>query len=303
MKSIKAYNYLLSFFLNKTFILWQKMGFHITLNHFESPIPDTRYLTNEVWSKYSELPGINLDLQAMVNQIHLFSNKYNKEYENFPRDRTSIPYRYYINNGAFESIDAEIYYCMIRHYKPKKIIEIGAGNSTYLAAQAITKNKEEFDIDAELIAIEPYPNDTLINGFPGLSRLVKEKLQDVDLAEFSSLGENDILFIDSSHVLRIASDVQYEYLELLPRLNKGVIIHIHDIFLPAEYKRDWILDSHRFFNEQYLLQAFLAFNHSFEILFGNSLMHLKYPDELEKAFSSYDRNTAWPGSFWMEKIK
>jgi len=304
MKQTKdAFKYLLSSFLKKTFGLWQYMGFHISLNSFESPIPDTTRLKETLWNNYTEHPGIIIDQEAMVKLIQLFSSLYKKEYEEFPKVITSIPYKYYVGNGAFESIDAEIYYCMIRHFKPKRIIEIGAGNSTYLAAQALIKNKEEFGLEAELVAVEPYPNEMLIKGFPGFSKLIRKDVQDIDLAEFSRLEENDILFIDSSHVLRIGSDVQYEYLELLPRLKRGVLIHIHDIFLPFEYKRDWIFEDHRFLNEQYLLQAFLAFNNSFEILWTGSLMHKEKPYELEKAFCSYNRHTVWPGSFWIKKIK
>lgn len=279
------------------------MGFHITRNHFESPIPDTRDLNDRIWSNSTKLPGININQQAMTDLINLFSIKYKNEYDNFPKNKTLIPYQYYIDNGAFESIDAEMYYCMVRHFKPKRIIEIGSGYSTFIAAQAIVKNKEEFGQNTKLIAIEPYPNETLRSGFPGLAELIISKLQDIDISKFNTLDENDILFIDSSHVLRIGSDVQYEYLELLPRLNKGVIIHIHDIFLPAEYKRSWVHNDHRFLNEQYFLQAFLAFNNTFEILWGGSLMHLSHPEVLEKAFSSYNRDLVWPGSFWLKKIR
>lgn len=104
-------------------------------------------------------------------------------------------------------------------------------------------------------------------------------------------------------MLKIGSDVQYLYLEVLPRLNKGVIVHIHDIFLPAEYKKGWILKDRHFFNEQYLLQAFLAFNDSFEVLWAGSYMHLRHPDKLETSFNSYKKNESWPGSFWIRKIK
>jgi hypothetical protein len=190
---------------------------------------------------------------------------------------------------------------MIRHFKPKKIFEIGSGNSTYLAAQAVLKNKEENGKGCELIAFEPYPNDVLRAGFPGLSKLIPTKIQNIALSKFSELKENDILFIDSSHVLKIGGDVQYEYLEILPRLNKGVIVHIHDIFLPAEYPKEWVLKKYRFWTEQYLLQAFLASNSAFEVLWGGSYMHLKHPDKLEAAFASYKREVRWPGSFWMRR--
>lgn len=288
----------------KSFPLWEKLGFYIIPNHFYYPIPDTRTLKDDLWEKHSELIGIDMNEEGQINLLSLFSSKFKEEYESFPRNKTSIPYQYYIDNGSFESVDGEIYYCMIRYFKPKKIFEIGAGYSTYLSAQAILKNKEgDNGYECELIAIEPYPNDVLKAGFPGFSKLISKKVQDIPLSEFKKLRENDILFIDSSHVLKIGSDVQYEYLEILPRLNKGVIVHFHDIFLPAEYPKKWVLEEYRFWNEQYLLQAFLTFNDSFQVLWAGSYMHLRYPDKLEDAFSSYKRDERWPGSFWVRKIK
>jgi len=304
MKKIsKVYNGVLRRIIKKTFLIWERLGFHITPNHFYELIPDTRTLKDELWLNQSEFAGIDIDEEAMSNLLSQFSSKFKNEYERFPRTKTSIPYQYYGNNGKFESVDGEIYYCMIRYFKPKRIIEVGAGNSTYLAAQALLKNREEYGIGANLIAIEPYPNDTLRKGFPGLTKLIEAKVQKVDLSEFSKLKENDILFIDSSHVLKIGNDVQYEYLEILPRLNKGVLVHLHDIFLPAEYPKKWVLREHRFYNEQYLLQAFLIFNSLFEILWGGSYMHLRYPEKLEETFSTYNRKKVRPGSFWMRKCK
>lgn len=193
---------------------------------------------------------------------------------------------------------------MVRHYKPQRIFEIGSGYSTYLLAQAIVKNGEEDDdYRCELVAIEPYPNEVLKAGFPGLSKLVRKKAQDIPISEFQRLTGNDILFIDSSHVLTIGSDVQYEYLEILPRLNKGVVVHIHDIFLPVEYPKEWVLQSFEFWNEQYLLHAFLAFNDSFEVLWASNYTSLKYPHKLEAAFDSYKRRKRGGTSFWMRRIE
>ena len=141
------------------------------------------------------------------------------------------------------------------------------------------------------------------NGFPGLSQLVLSKIQDVPLSEFCSLEENDILFIDSSHVLKVGSDVQHEYLEILPRLKKGVIVHCHDIFLPEEYPKNWVLNNYVFWNEQYLLQAFLSFNESFKVLWAGNYMHLMHSDKLEQIFSSYKKDKVMPGSFWMAKTR
>jgi hypothetical protein len=156
----------------KTFPICQYFGVHVTPNHFYAPIPDTRALNDDLWQKQSELVGIDINDEAMTDLLSQFSFEFKDEYDAFPRTKTSISYQYYVNNGLFESVDGEIYYCMIRYFKPKKIIEIGAGISTYLAAQAILKNREEYGINAELIAIEPYPNIVLRKGFPGLSKLI-----------------------------------------------------------------------------------------------------------------------------------
>ncbi len=236
-------------------------------------------------------------------QIQLLNQflRFKGEYDSFPKNKTSKPHEYYLKNPNFGPVDAEILYCMIRHFKPKKMVEIGSGFSTLLSAQAILKNEEDYGQKTELIAIEPYPNEILKSGFPGLSRLIPEKSEKTDFSLFNELKENDILFIDSSHVLKIGNDVYFEYLEILPRLRKGVIVHIHDIFLPFEYPKEWVLNMHRFFNEQYLLQAFLSFNSAFEVLWAGAYMHLKYPSKLEEAFSSYDKKSVQPGSFWITR--
>lgn len=304
MKKInRAYNYLLERFIKKFFPIWERMGFHITINNFYEPVPDIRTLEDYLWQKQSELIGIDINEQQQLHFLSQFSEQFKEEYQNLPKDKPSISYQYYVNNGVFESVDGEILYCMIRYFKPKKIIEIGSGYSTYLSAQTILKNKQETGNECDLIAIEPYPNNTLKAGFPGLSKLISSQIQNVSLSEFNKLKKDDFLFIDSSHVLKIGSDVQYEYLEILPRLNKGVIVHIHDIFLPADYRKEWILKDYRFWTEQYLLQAFLTFNDSYEILWGGSYMHLKHPDKLEVAFNTYDKNKSWPGSFWIKKVR
>ena len=290
----------------KLFPLWESLGFHITRNHFYEPIPDTRELKDELWKKHSELIGIDMNEEGQLKLLSDFVSKFKNEYDHLPLNwnKNLEPYEYFINNGAFESVDGEILYCLIRHFKPKKIFEIGSGYSTYLSAQAILKNKEEdSNYECELVAIEPYSNDTLKVGFPGLSKLIPKKVQEVPISEFKRLAENDVLFIDSSHILKIGSNAQYEYLEIKPRLNKGVIVHLHDIFLPAEYPKEWVLKDYRFWNEQYLLQAFLALNDSFEVLWAGSYMHLKHPDKLEASFSSYKRDERWPGSFWIRRTK
>lgn len=311
MELEKIYRYAISaldtILFSRIFALCERLGFHITRNHFYQPIPDTGTLKDPLWLRQSQLVGININEQKQVEMINQFL-RFKNEYDNFPGNRTAKPWQFHTGNPHFGPVDAEVLYCMIRHFQPKKIIEIGSGYSTYLSAEAILKNEGESRHRADLIAIEPHPNRVLKSGFPGLSRLIPKKLEDVDSEEFKTLNENDILFIDSSHVLKIGSDVYHEYLEILPGLNAGVIIHIHDIFFPYEYPKRWVLKMRRFWNEQYLVQAFLAFNNAFEVLWCGSYMHLKHPDKLAEAFASYNQVTVWstsrPGatSLWIRKI-
>jgi len=129
-KISKLYSVVLKKFIKKTFPIWERLGLHITPTHFYEPIPDTRTLKDDLWLKQSELPGIDINEQVMIKLLSQFSSKFRDEYESFPRTKTSISYQYYVNNGVFESVDGEIYYCMIRYFKPKKVIEIGSDKST-----------------------------------------------------------------------------------------------------------------------------------------------------------------------------
>ncbi len=299
----ELYRAMLSWYCHKTFTFWQRLGLHVTRCHFYEPIPDTRELDNSVWENRSALVGIDIDEGTQLDLLSRFKTAFKQEYDQFPREKTGVPYDYYVHNDMFEAVDGEILYCMIRHFKPGRLIEIGSGYSTLLAAKALLNNKKNHnDHSCEFIVIDPFPNRILRKGIAGVSRLVPEPVQRVPLAEFEKLRENDMLLIDSSHVLKIGSDVKYEYLEILPRLNKGVLVSLHDILLPAEYRKRWVMKDHSFWNEQYLLQAFLAFNTSFRILWAGSYMHLKHSEKLSDAFPSYNQEQDWPGGFWMRRI-
>jgi predicted O-methyltransferase YrrM len=298
----KHYRRSIKWLVRRSFPLLQRLGIHITLNHFYYPIPNTSALSDEIWNRKSELPGINMAEPAQLELLRQLASEFRSEYDALPMDSAGEENQFHVRNRSFGRIDAEVLYGMIRHFKPARMIEIGSGHSTLLAAQAFRKNAGEGRA-GELIACEPYPKEFLRRGFPGLSRLIEKKVQEVPLAEFEALGRNDILFIDSSHVLKIGSDVQFEFLEILPRLKPGVLVHFHDIFLPEEYPRQWILEKHKFWTEQYLLQAFLACNQSFEVLWASNFMRLAHPGALREAFARYDPAKVRPGSFWIRRIQ
>ncbi len=284
--------------LRRTFPVWERLGFHITPNHFYEPIPDTRKLPEELWSSRSELVGIDLRSAAQLALLDELARAYGADWARFPRDKTADPHAYYVDNRQFEGVDGEILYGLVRKHRPRRVVEIGSGFSTLLTAQALRDNGA-----GELEAIEPFPPRVLRrHPLPRPVRLRAQPVQSVPLAEFAALAPGDILFIDSSHVVKTGSDVVYEFLEILPRLGPGVLVHVHDIFLPAEYPRAWIKEERRFWTEQYLLQAFLAFNTRFEVVWASSYMHLTQPDALEAAIPSYRRDRRWPGSFWLRRV-
>lgn len=282
----------------KLFLTWQNLGFHITPVQYYEPIPDTRILKDSIWNKHSELVGIKLNSKSQLKLLSKFQTMYKKEYSQIPHDKTSSPLDYFIQNGGFESVDGEILYCMLRYFKPSQLFEIGSGYSSLLAKKALGKNLED-GRKTKYTIFDPYPTKLIKSNY----KLKKIKAEDIPTKQFDQLGQNDILFIDSSHVVRIGGDVQFLILEVLPRIKKGTVVHFHDIFLPSNYLKDQVLKNYEFFSEQYLLQAFLTENENWEILLAASYLHLYHPKKLSAAFPSYDKNTTWPGSFWIRKIK
>lgn len=289
---------LISELLRRNFDFWQSLGIHVTRVHFYHPIPDTRRLPPSLWERGSEMVGVDLREAAQLRLLATFRERYAGEYGSLPRGPTRDPFQFHFGNDFFPEVDAEILYCMIRHLKPKRLIEIGSGQSTLLAAQAARANAAE-GRPCRITAVEPHPS-AVLRRLPGVE-LEAVELQSVPLSRFEELEENDLVFIDSSHVLRIGGDVQFEFLEILPRLPRGVFVHVHDIFLPNEYPRSWVMKDHRFWNEQYLLQAFLTFNRAFQVEWAAAFMHLRHPDLLRQAFPSYDPARCSPGSFWMQR--
>ena len=273
---------------------WERHGFHVTPVHFYQPIPDTQSLPETLWNRPSELVGIEMNDVMQLDLLRNYFPRFRHEYDQFPAEPTDEPGRFYLNNGLFDGIDALVAYCMIRHFQPRLIIEVGSGFSSLVAAEAIARNE-----NSALICIEPFPLDFLRQGFPGLHSLIEKKVEDIDRNFFSQLESGDILFIDSSHTVKIGGDVNYLFLEILPRLNPGVIVHVHDIFLPFDYRRDWVMDEFRFWTEQYLLQAFLTFNSEFEVLMANGYLGHRYMENLKAAFPN---SPCWGGgSFWMRR--
>jgi len=291
---------LIRFFFTKGFSFLEKFGIHVLPVHYYTPIPDTRLVCkrNSLWSKELSLEGIKLNIEENITFLKTVCLPFQQEYLSFPKEKTNNSLQYYLANGSFGFVSGQMHYCIIRYFKPKKIIEVGAGYSTLVSLKALKKNnKEEFPF--EIFTIDPYPPKYLKDA-TGVN-IIKKKVEEMDVQFFQDLNKNDLLFIDSSHTVKIGGDVNFLILEVLPKLKKGVIVHIHDIQFPYEYFKSYILKQHLFWQEQYLVQAFLMYNSSFKIIWFASYMHHKYPGLLRKYFSPYSSNRI-PTSLYIQKI-
>jgi len=266
-------------------------------DHYYQPLINPRKHLQKSLREPRFLPGIqwNIDEQlALLKEFH-----YQEELRAIPCDQKDAqPLAFYYNNPSLCPADAEFLYNIIRHFKPRRVIEVGCGYSTRLAVQAEKKNQLESSARyCDHTCIEPYE-------MPWLEQLdvkvLRSKVEDLPLSAFSSLQAGDILFIDSSHMIRPQGDVLFEFLQILPTLNPGVLVHVHDVFSPRDYMNEWILNEHCQWNEQYLLEAFLSFNNQFRIIGAVNLLKKEHRQALdEKCPTTAASPVDEPGSFWM----
>lgn len=279
-------------------------GLHIMPVHYYGPIPDTRALPESLWDEPSPCAGVNIDWDRARTLLKQLSRTYAAEWETLPETAVSLasPQGYFYENSSYGHGDAEVLYAMIRHLRPRRIIEIGSGMTTLLIAEAIRRNrKEDADLACEFVAVEPFP-PAYLDPLPAeVSRLERRPLQEVSLQLFEQLESGDLLFIDSSHVARIGSDVVREYLEIIPRLKPGVHVHVHDVFLPWDYPQTWVHEARFFWNEQYLLQAFLAFNSQFEVLLPLHGLSRRYPQDVHECLPALDPVKHRLQAFWFRR--
>jgi hypothetical protein len=268
------------------------MGFHVLPTHFYSPVPTVRELPASTWKTRLDLEWTR-DVEA---QLALLARvlRWAPELIASAALPDSDDGRYRFSESSFPPLDAAVYYGVLREFKPTRVLEIGSGASTKIAAQASLSGSE-----IQIECIDPFPGTFVRDSLSGAIRLTELRVQDVPLAKFDALGVNDILFIDSSHVSKIGSDVNYLVLRVLPRLAPGVIVHFHDIYLPYEYPRTWIEDLRCFWNEQYIVQAFLLFNSHFRVLLSNQLLSTEHGD---RVFSMASRLPRLGGaSLWIQR--
>jgi predicted O-methyltransferase YrrM len=278
---------------------FEKNMLSVPPGHYYSPIPSLREVKlNEerIFGKLNRtIPGIDLREDEQLSLLTALQ----PYYDEMPfTDDKADNMRYFFNNPAYSYSDAIFLHCMIRHLNPEKIIEVGSG---YSSCVILDTNEQFLNNKADITCIEPYPA-TLLSLIKQEDKtrinLINSNLQDVDITTFTALQENDILFIDSSHIAKVDSDVNYIFFEILPKLRNGVYIHFHDIFYPFEYPRSWVYEN-RAFNELYMLRAFLEYNTAFRIIAFNSFLEQFHADYFTHNMPLCMKNTG--GSIWLQK--
>jgi predicted O-methyltransferase YrrM len=252
--------------------------------HYYSPIQDVSLLEQppereRIWpAEPHPMPGIEWREQE---QLELCSTVFaGQEPMQFPDEPAGDVPEYERRSPRYPAVDAWVLQAVLRHLRPARVIEVGAGYSSLVTARV---NREFLDGAMRFTAIDPYPLEFLEAGVPGLSELRKERVQDTPLDLYDQLGENDVLFIDTSHTVKTGGDVPWIFNQVLPRLRPGVVVHLHDIFLPWDYPEEWVFQG-KGWNEQYLAQSFLVWNSAFEVMFATHWMIRRHWDELVRAF-------------------
>jgi hypothetical protein len=264
-------------------------GYHIRPIHYYEPIPDFRRVTPEQVNRRRTPVSIEFRPEEQVKLLHQLTIDQGEELRNLGREQFDF------ENGYFGGVDAAVYYSLIRHLAPKRVIEIGSGQSTRIAHMALARNRAA-EIEGRLTCIEPNPER--LHGHNLEIELLQQNVEEIPRDYFSCLEANDILFIDSTHTVKFGSDVCYEFLEILPTLASGVWVHVHDIFFPNDYPAEWILQRRWAFNEQYLLEAFLSFNNAYSVELANHWLSVEYPDAVT---ALYPTASQLPSSFWMRR--
>jgi hypothetical protein len=249
------------------FNAFQRLGFHVTADHFYEIVPNTRAVARRYSDTPRALPGIDWRFAKCEARALRVLDAYAAEY-------VGCMAQFDDTNAYFRGTDALMLYVMVRDRKPRKVVEIGQGFSTRIMLAALQRNAEETGTRPVFVSVDPFARFTPETVPPGVSlQLIRRALQDVAVG---SLVDNcELFFVDSSHVYKFDSDVALELTTIYPQLPPGAMLHVHDIFSPFEYPLEWLVAQKRFWNEQYALECFLMFNAAFDIALPvNLLMRL-----------------------------
>lgn len=259
--------------------LFQQYGLHLVRNHYYGVLPDTSQFNEEWWTSIPYQSAFERIQKADIEAIFSKVLRWADDLQSLPRESLS---GFYWNNDMFPPLDVIVLYGMLREYRPSQLLEIGSGFSTEIALLAAQH------CQTKISCVEPYPTPRLLERESELEKQIRLPVQEVPLNIFSALQPGDFLFIDTTHTVKLGSDVNHLIFNVLPSLQSGVYIHIHDIFLPYEYPKRWYDEISIFWNEQYLLLAYLLENPQIEILLPNYWLSIKHKDALKKRFAAFD---------------
>jgi predicted O-methyltransferase YrrM len=248
----------------RLFVPFQAAGFQLTADHFYDPIPNTKLIEKSYVD--DARPCLGIDLRFAESEARLLDLCRKYESEILDGDIYRCGFRN--QNSYFSDVDAITLYLLIRETQPSTIIEVGQGMSTKVTAAACRKNWEKGARKTKLVTIDPHARVTAdeLKGEWMEVEALRMEVQAADDRQFAALKPNDLLFIDSSHVFKFGSDVEYEFDSIYPQVPPGVLIHIHDIFTPFNYPKRWLVQRKQFWNEQYYLEQFLRFNTDYEVV-------------------------------------
>jgi hypothetical protein len=269
-----------------------RLGFQLVYASYDSPIPDLKAVERDYFDQPSPMRGIDFDVERQLEFLERELAELCREF-NPPRSAVDAgPNRFYLRNGTYESVDAELLYAMIRRFRPRRVLELGSGYSTLIISEALVPD-DWVKRTSVLRTYDPYRSEII----PSDASVAPVPVQKIPDSAFRELGAGDLLFVDTSHTVKLGGDVNRIVLDLLPLLQPGVIVHFHDIFLPYPYSRAHLEDAH-FWTEQYLLQAFLIDNDSWEVLIGAHAVARAYPERLAASVPSFTPDVR-PGAFWI----
>jgi predicted O-methyltransferase YrrM len=272
---------------------------------FYSPVPDIASLSSDVWTRRSPLRGLAFDIDAQLAFLAEQLGPHLAELQ--PPSHSDDPARYHLDNSYYRSVEAEALHAMIRHLKPARVVELGSGFSSLIIAEACEANRRDGNrVDYRIY--DPFPDRVraaLAAGLDGIDEVVPLGAADVPDSVFAQLGDGDVLFVDTTHTIKVGGDVNHIVLDVLPTLAPGVAVHFHDVFLPWEYPRSWVEDMERYWAEQYLLQAFLAHNDCWEVLLATYAVTREHPAEVARLVPSFEPARARPdapAAFWLRRV-
>ena len=280
--------------------LLRRWGYTVIADHFYQPLPNPHEVLL-YQDRERPLGSVVWDLPGQRDLVRALLAKYQGEF------RSVLLRAYDPGTSGLLTGDAEVLYAMVREKRPRMVVEVGAGGSTLIIAAALERNHTEGGAKASLLSVDPYPPRALRDLVAGTRhaldfQLLERPVQSVDVGVCRGVEENDLVFVDSSHVFKQGSDVEFEFLQVYPALQRGVLVHIHDIFFPFDYPAAWSAVESWFWNEQYFLETFLQFNNKFRVVASLALIAHHDRGVFAETLPGFPEK-ARPASFWMEAIR